>query len=249
MSSSNKNTRPEVTPCDREPLPLWVLAACGVAMLIAGGILGDAGWLFDYQALYRAGYVRAVAPGADAPGLPPKAALAAYMAKGAKIYAGKCIVCHGPQAKGDGINFPPLAGSPWATGETQRFAMIVLNGLQGPTSSGKAYPGVGMPTQALGLTPEDLAGIMTYVRNSFGNNTGDVVSVAMAKAAFEISAARPKTGQQVSAVELTADHLKALPGPPLDPQFMVDPITLAARAVAAKPSPPAAPATGKSATP
>ena len=211
-----------------EPIPLWVLAACGVVLLVAGGILdlGGAGRFFDYQTTFRQGYERAPAPGAADQGPPPKEALVAYMAKGAKIYATKCIVCHGPEAKGDGANYPPLVGSKWANGETERFAMIVLNGLQGPTSTGKAYPGAGMPSQAPGLTPEDLAGVMTYVRNHFGNTTGDVVTVAMVKEAQKIAAARPKAGQQVTAEELTADHLKSLPGPILDPKAMVDPITL-----------------------
>ncbi len=248
MSSPNQPSDPETAPVaplsaervavaasDREPrliapggepIALWVLAACGLVVLIAGGILGGAGRFFDYQTLVRAGYVRTPAPGSADQGPPPKEALVAYSARGAKIYAGKCIVCHGPEAKGDGANFPSLVGSKWANGETERFAMIVLNGLQGATSTGKAYPGAGMPSQALGLTPEDLAGVMTYVRNHFGNTTGDVVTVAMVKAAMEISAARPKSGQQVTAEELTADHLKSLPGPTLDAKAMVDPLTL-----------------------
>ena len=208
-----------------------VLTVFGVVLLIAGGILGGAGRLFDYHALFREGYERAPTPGEADAEPPPKEALASYMAKGAKIYAGKCMVCHGPEAKGDGINYPPLAGSKWATGETQRFAMILLNGLQGPNSKGTTY-GAGMPSQAAGFTPVDVAGVMTYVRNSFGNNTGDVVTLAMAKAAVEISAARTKTGQQVTAEELAADHLKALPGPPLDPKALVNPITLVPVAVA-----------------
>lgn len=212
-----------------EPISLWVLAACGVVVLIAGGILdlGGAGKFFDYQSLVRPRYVRTPAPGTADQGPPPKEALAAYMARGAKVYGAKCVVCHGPEAKGDGANYPSLAGSKWATGETERFAMIVLNGLQGPTSTGKAFPGAGMPTQAPGLSPEDIAGVLTYVRNHFGNATGDVVTVAMVKEAIKISAARAKAGQQVTAEELAADHLKALPGPTLDPKAMVDPITLA----------------------
>ena len=208
-----------------EPVSLWILTLCGIVVLIAGDILGGAGKIFDYQALVRDGYVRNPPPDGTQHGPPPKDALTAYMNKGAKIYAGKCIACHGPEAKGDGMNFPPLSGSKWATGETERFAMIVLNGLQGPMSTGKSY-GTGMPTQAIGLTPEDLAGVMTYVRNHFGNNAGDVVTVGMARVAFDISAARPKAGQQVSANELNSDHLKALPGPSIDPKSMVDPLTL-----------------------
>jgi mono/diheme cytochrome c family protein len=208
-----------------EPITLWVLTACGVVAVIAGGILGSGGKLFAYDSTFRDGYVRTPAPGAAAQGPMPKEALAAYMAKGSKIYSAKCNGCHGSDAKGDGANFPSLVGSEWALGETERFAMIILNGLQGPTSNGKAY-GAGMPAQGAGLMPEDLAGVMTYVRNNFGNSTGDVVTAEMAKAAMEISEKRAKAGQPVTGAELAADHLKALPGEPLDPTTMVDPITL-----------------------
>jgi hypothetical protein len=79
---------------------------------------------------------------------------------------------------------------------------------------------------------------MTYVRNNFGNSTGDVVTVEMAKAAMEISDSRAKVGQQTTAEELAAEHAKALPGDPLDPKAMVDPITLApVAAPAADPAP------------
>jgi hypothetical protein len=106
--------------------------------------------------------------------------------------------------------------------------MIILNGLNGPISTGKTYGGAaGMAAQGAGLSPEDLAGVMTYVRNNFGNSTGDVVTVEMAKAAMDISAKRAKAGQQVNAEELAAQHVKNLPGDPLDPKAMVDPITLA----------------------
>lgn len=242
MSLSNLKPDPEAPVHGIESISLWVLTACGVVVLIAGGILGGAGRFFAYQATFREGYVRTPPPGVGETGPPPKEALAAYMAKGAKIYAGKCIVCHGPEAKGDGANFPALAGSKWATGETQRFAMIILNGLKGPMSTGKTYA-AGMPSQAIGgLSPEDFAGVMTYVRNHFGNSTGDIVTVEMAKAAMKISGARANNGQQVTAEELTADHLKSLPGPVLDLKAMVDPVTLAPTAKPARPEAPAPPA-------
>lgn len=208
-----------------EPISLGVLAACGLVAVIAGGILGGAGKWFEYGSTFRQGYVRTPAPGAAETGPQPKEALAAYMAKGAKIYSAKCNGCHGSDAKGNGSTYPSLVGSAWANGETERFAMIIINGLEGPVSNGTTY-GI-MPPQGIGMTPEDLAGIMTYVRNNFGNTKGDVITVEMAKAALEISSARKNAGKAVTGAELTADHLKALPGAVLDPKTMVDPITLA----------------------
>ncbi len=208
-----------------EPVSLWAFVACGVVLLVAGGILGVGGNLFAYGATFRPGYVRTPAPGAAEAGPQPKAALAAYSAKGAKIFSAKCSGCHGSDARGNGSTYPSLAGSAWVNGETERFAMIILNGLQGPVSDGKSY-GV-MPPQGIGMSPEDLAGIMTYMRNNFGNTKGDVVTTEMAKAAIEISAARKKAGTSVTGEELTAEHVKALKGAVLDPATMLDPITLA----------------------
>ena len=211
-----------------EPISLWLISACGVVLLVAGGILGGAGRLFSYDAVFKEGYVRTPPPGATEAGPVPKEALAAFSTRGAKIYSVKCNGCHGSDAKGDGANYPSLAGSTWVTGETERLAMIIINGLHGPMSTGKTYGGAGgMPAQGVGLSPEDLAGLMTYVRNNFGNTVGDVVTSDMAKAAMEISDKRSNAGQQVTAEELTADHAKNLPGEPLDPATMVDPITLA----------------------
>lgn len=208
------------------PISLWAIAACGVVALIAGGILGNGGDLFSYGATFRPGYVRTPPEGAEDTGPVPKEALAAYMAKGSKIYSAKCNGCHGADAKGNGSTFPSLVGEHgWPMGETERFAMVVLNGVQGPVHDGKTY-GV-MPPQGIGMTAEDLACVMTYVRNNFGNAKGDIVTIDMAKAALEISAARKTAGQAVSAAELEADHLKNLPGEPLDPKTLLDPITLA----------------------
>lgn len=213
------------------PISLWAFAACGVVLLIAGGILGGGGRLFAYGTMFRDGYVRTPAVGADEQGVVPKEALAAFMAKGSKIYSSKCNGCHGADGRGNGSTFPSLAGSAWVTGETEVLSMVILNGLQGPISNGKTY-GV-MPPQGIGMTAEDLAGIMTFVRNNFGNSTGDVVTLEMAQAAIDISAARSNAGQMASATELNADHKKNLPGEPLAPTTLVDPITLAPAQAAA----------------
>lgn len=208
----------------REPTSLWIIVAGGVVAMVAGAALGDAGKLFAYSATFKPGYVRAVPEGLDSSGPEPRAALAAFSARGARIYSAKCQGCHGPDGRGDGANYPALAGSDWVKGETQKLAMIILNGMQGPTSTGKTY-GV-MPAQAAGMTHEDLAGVMTYVRNSFGNETGDVVSIGMAGAAFEVSNARAAVGAPVDADEIKSAHATMLPGDPVDPEILVDPVTL-----------------------
>lgn len=236
-----------------EPISLRTTVICGAVLILGGLIAGYSGNQFSYASLFRDGYVRERPPGAKITPPAPKKALDAYMARGKKIFEGKCITCHGPEAKGNGVTYPSLVGSPWALGETERFSLIVLNGLAGAVSDGKTY-GV-MTPQGIGMTPEDLAGIMTYVRNHFGNTKGDVVTVEMARNAMKASAARKNAGQLMSAGEL-ADHVRNLEGKEVKPDDMVDPLTFAPVAVAAAPSavpvaPPAetAPATGTAPAP
>jgi hypothetical protein len=76
------------------------------------------------------------------------------------------------------------------------------------------------------MKAEELAALMTFVRNGFGNTAGDVVTIEMAQAAMDASSAREKPGTAVVAEELTAKHDQMLPGETLDPKIMVDPVKL-----------------------
>ncbi len=94
--------------------------------------------------------------------------------KGREIFGreGFCITCH--QADGKGLQasgFPPLAGTEWVTGSPERITKIVLHGLIGPLEVNKAkYPGQVPMTPYKGLlNDEEIAAVITYVRNSFGN--------------------------------------------------------------------------------
>jgi cytochrome c oxidase subunit 2 len=84
---------------------------------------------------------------------------------GASVYASQCATCH--QANGQGLApaFPPLAGSTITRGPVNDHIEIVLNGREGTAM------------QAWGnrLTDTDIAAALTYTRNAFGNDTGDVV--------------------------------------------------------------------------
>lgn len=226
------------------PVSLRATVICGALAILGGFIAGYGGNQLSYTSLFRDGYVRTLPPGAEIKPPEPKKALAAYMAKGKKIYDTKCVTCHGPEAKGSGMAYPSLVGSKWALGETERLGLIILNGLRGPVSDGKEYTNV-MTSQAP-LTPEELAGVMTYVRNNFGNQKGDVVTVEMAKNAMKVSAARKSAGQAVTAEELK-EHVKNLEGKEIKPDDMVDPLTLLP--VVAAGAPAAAPAAAAAAAP
>lgn len=93
---------------------------------------------------------------------------------GREIYAkeGYCITCHQPDGKGLAASgFPPLAGTSWVSGNDERLIKIALKGLMGPIEvDGKNYPGQ-VPMTPFGglLKDEEVAAVLTYVRNSFGN--------------------------------------------------------------------------------
>jgi mono/diheme cytochrome c family protein len=80
-----------------------------------------------------------------------------------------CAACHGQNGEGGPIA-PPLAGSEWVTGPVSNLIRIQLRGLQGPiTVAGKEY-NFPAPMAALAYQTDDqVAAVLTYVRNSFGN--------------------------------------------------------------------------------
>jgi len=100
------------------------------------------------------------------------------MKVGAMVYNANCAACH--QAGGQGIPdaFPPLAASDYLMADKLRSIKIVKKGLEGSiTVNGKTYNSA-MP--ALGLSDDDIASVLTYVRNSFGNK-GSAVTVEEVK--------------------------------------------------------------------
>lgn len=110
---------------------------------------------------------------------------------GSEIYAreGHCTTCH--QANGQGLpdaGFPPVSGTKWAVGNPDRLIKLTLNGLMGPIEvNGKEYPGQ-VPMTAFGmlLNDKDVASVLTYVRNSFGNKASSIQPGQVAKVREEI---------------------------------------------------------------
>jgi nitrite reductase (NO-forming) len=99
--------------------------------------------------------------------------------KGKRVYLQTCSVCHQPDGQGLPSVFPPLARSDYLMTDKTRSIGIVLRGLTGPIMvNGQKYDGV-MPPQVT-LTDEQIAHVLTFIRNSWGN-TGEPVSVEEVK--------------------------------------------------------------------
>ena len=92
---------------------------------------------------------------------------------GQEIYfrEGHCVTCHQPNGKGLDPAFPPLAKSPWVSGDPDRLIKLTLYGLMGPLElNGKKYDGQVPMTPFGGMLKDDeIAAVLTFVRNSFGN--------------------------------------------------------------------------------
>lgn len=125
--------------------------------------------------------------------------------QGKAIYAkeGYCSTCH--QADGKGLvasGFPPLAGTTWVTGNEERLIKIALKGLMGPIEvNTKKYPGQ-VPMTPFGglLNDQEVAAVLTYVRNSFGNKA-PVITAAQVKKVREATKSKQDfyTPQQLAA--------------------------------------------------
>ena len=85
------------------------------------------------------------------------------MASGEKVYGQYCLACHG--ANGEGGVGTAIAGSTIATGDVAGHLDIGINGV----------PGTAMQAFGAQLNDVDMAAVITYQRNAFGNNMGDVV--------------------------------------------------------------------------
>ena len=211
-----------------EPVSLWVILACFFGVLVAGAVIGKAGG-FSYNDLVTKGYTTAPPVGGPPAEAPPQPYLDVMVKKGGKIYSAKCQGCHQPNGLGDGANFPPLGNSEWVNTNSSALAQIILNGVGGPIKvDGRTWNG-NMPGQAAGMTSTDLAALMTYIRNSFGNESGDAISIEMADNAFAEYKTRgggAPIPPAVDVAELQSKYMVDLEGAVIDPQLKVDPETL-----------------------
>lgn len=99
-------------------------------------------------------------------------------ALGRKLYLSTCSGCHGNDGAGLNRFAPPLRGSEWVTGDETRLALIVLHGIEGPLEvAGKRYaePEI-LPVMPGHSTLDDgtISAILTYIRNSWGNQAPPV---------------------------------------------------------------------------
>ncbi|HVU28082.1 MAG TPA: cytochrome c [Verrucomicrobiae bacterium] len=169
MSDEPKN--PSATPGETKAstVPMWIFSLL-LLFLFLGAVYFDhhSGW-FNAQVY---------APYANAEQLDayqPKSGAAAMLAQGKRNYEMICGACHGADGLGKPGQAPPLAGSEWVNAKgTKRLIHIPLTGISGSISvEGKDW-NMSMAAMGAALSDSDLAAVLTYVRNSWGNKASEV---------------------------------------------------------------------------
>jgi len=101
-------------------------------------------------------------------------ALTESIKRGAELYTDFCMMCHMTDGKGTPKVFPPLAGSDWLINKRKESIHAIKYGLNGAiTVNGATYNSA---MTSLGLEDEEIADILNYVMNSWGNTQDKMVT-------------------------------------------------------------------------
>jgi cytochrome c oxidase cbb3-type subunit 2 len=127
----------------------------------------------------------------------------AMFARGRLVYGSLCGLCHGNDGLGKPGEVPPLAGSEWVNAMgVQRLARISLAGFSGKIQAGGKDWNLSMAAMGAALSDADLAAVLTFIRQSWGNKAGAVT-------ADEVKAVRTAVGARPQ--PMTGDQLKSMP--------------------------------------
>jgi len=175
----NKKVRVLITAND--VIHAWMVPAFGVKQDAIPGFVRDSWFRAEKEGLYRGqcaelcgkdhGFMPIVVEVLSAEeytawvGEQKRKIAAAGFQVGEKVYAANCVACH--QANGQGVKgtFPALDGSQLVNGPRGRQMEIVLNGKRGTA----------MAPFGKQLSDTDVAAVITFTRNNWGNKTGEVI--------------------------------------------------------------------------
>ncbi|GGX79698.1 cytochrome c oxidase subunit 2 [Litchfieldella qijiaojingensis] len=118
---------------------------------------------------------RQEAAAAEASGVDREWGMDELMERGEQVYGSICATCHQPDGSGAEPTFPALAGNEALLNDLDRHIDVVLNGVSGTPMA--AYRG--------NLNPVELAAVITYERNAWGNESGDAVQPSEIQALLE----------------------------------------------------------------
>lgn len=122
------------------------------------------------------------------------------ISSGEKVFAVRCASCH--QANGLGIagQYPPLDGSNWVTSDPGIISNIILKGLKGEiVVKGETYgTSAAVNMAAVAISDREIANVVTYVRQAWGNNAEEISEGEVASIRSESAEQQDQwTGDQI----------------------------------------------------
>jgi mono/diheme cytochrome c family protein len=180
-----------------EPIPLWLVSFFMALVFWGGAYLAFNSGGFE-STVFNPSQVSWTGGGAVAKGPPDPRVV------GKRLFTANCVACH--QATGQGVagQFPTLVGSEWVLGGDwhgdNHLIGILLHGLQGPIQvKGDTYNGAMPPWKQ--LKDDQIAMILTYIRNEWGNSAPPITAEQVAKVREETAAqTEPYTQNQLKAI-------------------------------------------------
>jgi mono/diheme cytochrome c family protein len=199
-----------------EPVPFWVALIFGSLLAWGGFYIGTNS--ADFR---RDVYDRSDLKGAELGAVvsnvpdPDPQTVDELMKIGQQKFGSVCASCHQPNGQGNpGQNIPPLDGSEWVSGEqasAARLSRIVLYGLSGPvTVKGRSYNGV-MPNQGNVMKDYEIAGVLTFIRNSWSNAADKGKPPAITAAAVRAARAAEGTRKTNGTAPVSQAELLKIP--------------------------------------
>jgi mono/diheme cytochrome c family protein len=126
------------------------------------------------------------------------------LALGKQYYDNVCGLCHNPDGAGKPGQAPPFVGSEFVLGSPARLIRIPQVGLTGPVQvKGQDYNNLpSMAAMGATLTDEQLAAVLTYMRQSWGNKAKEITADEVKAVRKEVgNRAQPWTVQEVNAFQ------------------------------------------------
>ena len=124
------------------------------------------------------------------------------LARGKAVYETICALCHNNDGMGKPNQAPAFVGSEWVLGSPNRMIRIPLVGLAGPVKVKDQEWNLAMPNMGAALSDDDLAAVLTYIRQSWGNKASIITPA-------QVSAVRKEIGNRTQ--PWSASELQAIP--------------------------------------
>ena len=178
-------------------MPMWLVTLLAVAGYWGMVYFDSRGGWFNPQVY---GPYTTLAEVTD---LQPASDADAFVNHGKVVFTATCALCHGDDGAGKPNQAPPLAGSEWVNGPVNRVIRVPLQGLGGPIEvAGQQYNfATSMPAMGAALPAEDLAAVISYIRQAWGNKSPAVTTE-------EVNAVKTATAGRTQ--PWSVDELKAV---------------------------------------